>query len=69
MTTTPVLLSSAEKAFLRFNLNKLHDRIAVRAYFKAEKRGFVPGHELDDWLEAEDEILAEEAFAHLQPDD
>ena len=30
--------------------------IAECAYFKAEKRGFSPGHELDDWLEAESEI-------------
>jgi hypothetical protein len=30
-------------------------RIREAAYFKAEKRGFAPGHELDDWLEAEEE--------------
>jgi hypothetical protein len=30
--------------------------IAERAYFRAEKRGFVPGHELEDWLAAEREI-------------
>ncbi|MGR9043720.1 MAG: DUF2934 domain-containing protein [Gammaproteobacteria bacterium] len=30
--------------------------IAERAYFKAQKRNFAPGHELDDWLEAEMEI-------------
>jgi hypothetical protein len=30
--------------------------IREAAYFKAEKRGFAPGHELDDWLEAEEEI-------------
>lgn len=29
--------------------------IAVAAYFRAESRGFVPGHELDDWLLAEQE--------------
>lgn len=27
--------------------------IAIDAYFHAEKRGFVPGFELDDWLAAE----------------
>lgn len=27
--------------------------IAEAAYFRAEKRGFAPGNELDDWLEAE----------------
>ena len=30
--------------------------IAVAAYHKAEKRGFVAGNELDDWTEAEQEI-------------
>jgi len=30
--------------------------IQEAAYFKAEARGFSPGHELDDWLEAEKEI-------------
>ena len=27
--------------------------IAEAAYYRAEKRGFAPGHDLDDWLEAE----------------
>jgi hypothetical protein len=30
-----------------------HDRIAVEAYYNAERRGFQPGGEIDDWLEAE----------------
>jgi len=30
-------------------------RIAVAAYLRAERRGFVPGAELEDWLEAERE--------------
>ena len=30
--------------------------IATAAYYKAERRGFVPGHELDDWLVAEREV-------------
>jgi hypothetical protein len=32
-------------------------RIAELAYLKAEGRGFEPGHELEDWLEAEQEFL------------
>ncbi|MGJ0515854.1 MAG: DUF2934 domain-containing protein [Methylomicrobium sp.] len=34
----------------------LNARIAEMAYFKAEQRGFAPGHELDDWCAAEQEI-------------
>lgn len=30
--------------------------IATAAYYKAEARSFVPGQELDDWLEAEAEF-------------
>jgi Protein of unknown function (DUF2934) len=37
-----------------------HDRIARAAYRRAQERGFEPGHELDDWLEAEHEIDAAE---------
>ncbi len=32
--------------------------IAERAYFKAERRGFAPGYELEDWLAAEREVAA-----------
>ena len=27
--------------------------IATAAYYRAAQRGFAPGHELDDWLQAE----------------
>lgn len=33
-----------------------HDLISAAAYFLAERRGFIPGAELEDWLEAEAEI-------------
>ncbi|MFZ2170691.1 MAG: DUF2934 domain-containing protein [Methylococcaceae bacterium] len=33
-------------------------KIAELAYNKAESRGFEPGHELEDWLEAEREYLS-----------
>ena len=31
-------------------------RIAEAAYWRAERRGFEPGHDIDDWLHAEREI-------------
>lgn len=31
-------------------------RIALAAYLRAEARGFSPGSELDDWLQAEREV-------------
>jgi hypothetical protein len=30
--------------------------IEKAAYLKAARRGFAPGHELEDWLAAEDEV-------------
>ena len=33
--------------------------IAKAAYFRAENRNFEPGHELEDWLEAEAEVDAQ----------
>lgn len=30
--------------------------IAEAAYFRAERRGFAPGNEMSDWLEAESDI-------------
>jgi Protein of unknown function (DUF2934) len=38
-----------------------HARIAEIAYRNAEKRGFTPGGELDDWLRAEREVDSEES--------
>ena len=32
--------------------------IAETAYFRAERRGFAPGHETEDWLAAEAEVDA-----------
>lgn len=36
---------------------EIDERIAELAYYKAESRGFEPGYEMQDWLEAEQEIL------------
>ncbi|TAK40311.1 MAG: DUF2934 domain-containing protein [Betaproteobacteria bacterium] len=32
--------------------------VALAAYFRSQKRGFDPGRDLDDWLEAEAEVDA-----------
>jgi hypothetical protein len=36
----------------------LHDMVATAAYYLSEHRGFVPGAELDDWLQAEAQVKA-----------
>jgi hypothetical protein len=35
-----------------------HEKIALCAFYRAEKRGFAAGNELDDWLAAEQEVDA-----------
>jgi hypothetical protein len=32
------------------------EMIATAAYFRAQQRGFEPGHDLEDWFAAETEI-------------
>lgn len=34
--------------------------IAVAAYYRAQQRGFEPGHDLEDWYEAEREVSERE---------
>ena len=36
------------------------NRIATAAYYKAERRGFSPDGEIEDWLSAEKEIRGEQ---------
>ena len=45
----------------------LRERITRRAYELYQSRGGEPGHELEDWLQAESEILASvsEQATHL----
>jgi Protein of unknown function (DUF2934) len=38
---------------------ELHGRIALRAYQIFEERGRKPGHSMEDWLKAEQEVLSE----------
>ena len=49
--------SDAEEIGNSINLDDRDSRIAEIAYLKAESRGFEPGYELEDWLEAEQELL------------
>lgn len=51
---------SAPGAARRFSWPSLAEqreqRIREAAYLRAERRGFAPGHELEDWLDAEQEV-------------
>ena len=43
-------------------------RIAESAYWRAERRGFTAGQELDDWLAAEKEVDEDIATRQPRPD-
>lgn len=51
---TAALPDGAAAAFIE--PERRHAMIAEAAFFQAERRGFAPGCELDDWLAAEREI-------------
>jgi len=38
--------------------------IAEAAYYRAERRNFEPGHELEDWLEAETALRQDRGWGH-----
>lgn len=40
-----------------FSDDELRGLIAETAYYKAQQRGFQPGYEQKDWLEAEAEVM------------
>ena len=46
---------------VRGRIPTVHEKrhmVAMAAYFRAERRGFAPGHEVEDWAAAEAEIEA-----------
>ena len=53
--------SDSEESGNTLNSVDLDARIAELAYLKAESRGFEPGHELEDWLEAEQDLMLSQA--------
>ena len=56
---SPAKVVTATTTFTQFvDPRKRTALIAEAAYFRAEKRGFAPGHEREDWLAAEVEVDA-----------
>jgi hypothetical protein len=44
------------------DLDEFREMVAVNAFYRAEKRGFEDGYELEDWLEAEREISSQRRY-------
>ena len=56
----PLHSSSDEEDTKNVYFRALGNRIAQRAYALYQARGGVDGHDLEDWMEAERQILSEE---------
>ena len=52
---TELVRHSSEEIFNQFS--QLYDLIARRAFEILESRGGLPGHDMEDWLRAESELL------------
>ena len=57
--TTPVTEVAVVAATLEPTPEDIGGMIATAAYYLAAARNFSPGHELDDWLEAERAVHAQ----------
>jgi hypothetical protein len=56
-SSAPILVSAKPDGAVEFsNAQRRDAMIAEAAYYRAARRGFVPGHELDDWLAAEQQV-------------
>lgn len=61
--------SGSTEGNLRTGLSQEEARrlIAEAAYYRAKQRGFAPGRELEDWFEAESEVMGRINGADAEP--
>ena len=64
--TTTLVIAKAESVL--DELQDMHDRIACRAYDIFTNNGRTVGRELDDWLEAENELVWEPSIELSETD-
>lgn len=55
--TTKTQGSFGAHARAEVSAEEVRKLIAEAAYYRAKKRGFTPGHEVEDWVQAEAEVL------------
>ena len=55
----PAISADAMNAGARAEMSpdELRQLISEAAYYRAKRRGFEPGHELEDWIQAEAEVV------------
>ena len=52
-----VPLSGSSARAEEVSAEEIRQLIAEAAYYRAKERGFQPGHELEDWVQAESEVM------------
>jgi hypothetical protein len=56
-TPAAAAAGNAPKPAAMPSATELYEMISEAAYYRAEKRGFTPGLEAEDWVQAEAEVL------------
>jgi len=56
--TAPAVASSEIEATVSYTSDQLRSMIATAAYLRAASRNFSPGNEVEDWLVAEQQVMA-----------
>jgi len=54
-TADPITYTGAGRADV--SPEELRKLISEAAYYRAKQRGFEPGHEVEDWVQAEAEVM------------
>ena len=56
LDTSPTALETGART--GHSADEMRRLIEEAAYYRAKQRGFEPGHELEDWIQAESEVVA-----------
>jgi hypothetical protein len=58
-TAKPSVFESPANNSARVSVSpdELRKLVSEAAYYRAKQRGFAPGHELEDWIQAEAEVM------------
>lgn len=56
--TEPVAPAAVVESTMSYTSDQLRSMIATAAYYRAVARNFAPGNDMEDWLVAEQQVMA-----------
>jgi hypothetical protein len=56
-TSSRPRMEAKSEARMEISQDELRKLVSEAAYYRAKQRGFTPGHEVEDWIQAEAEVL------------